>query len=88
MAQVVTLFSKNFLGGREKYYLHSSDLNLKNWSNLLFEANDPDADDDELRRYYSVKVGSVEEAERLVEALMKLPDVEASWVKPQEGPPK
>jgi hypothetical protein len=55
---------------------------------IVFRPNDPDAPDEQLKRYYSARLGSESEARQLVDDLKKLPTVEAVWIRPEEGPPE
>lgn len=54
---------------------------------FIFTANDPETTSPELQRYFSTTVTDDSVATQLVEELIALPEVEASWIKPSEGPP-
>lgn len=88
MVKVIALFSKDFLNRVDSDYINLSELDADLDSSLVFQANDPEASDDTLSRYYSIEVKTVSDAEKLVDTLLGLPEVEASWVKPNEGPPQ
>ena len=87
MVKIIVLFSQKLLSKAGGSNFTSSDIGLNTGPDLQFKANDPNVDDDTLRRYYSVEIENVSEAEKLVDTLLKVPGVEASWVKPKEGPP-
>lgn len=56
-------------------------------SGAVLSQNDPDSEDDELRRYYSVELQNEQEAQVLIDKLMKTDAVEAAFITPKGEPP-
>ncbi|MEM8748838.1 MAG: hypothetical protein AAGF28_00940 [Pseudomonadota bacterium] len=87
MTKVTVLFSSEFVRKHDKISFDSALFGSQFEPNIIFESNDPDTNDSELRRYYSAEVENPAKAQKLIDALLQLPDVEAAWVKPLDEPP-
>lgn len=84
---ITVLFTQDIVDRHQNGPFDLSDFAPDATQQTMFTPNDPEVNDDFLRRYYSAQVGEGENAETLVKFLLTLPVVEAAWVRPAEGPP-
>jgi hypothetical protein len=86
--KVITLFNVNFIQKNGTKYHINLEVYGEIMPSILFTQNDPMTEDSEMRRYYSADVENETDAKKLVNELLRLSGVEASWVKPTDAQPK
>lgn len=87
MKTVTLLVTEAFLRQQGKTDIPVREIGETAVKDVVFRANDPEAPDKELKRYYSARLQDATQARQLVEDLKKLPAVEAVWIRPEEEPP-
>lgn len=87
MVKVTALFSDEFVQQHDGGSIVLSDMGVLRPPGVVFEPNDPQASENELRRYYSAEVETEAEAQELLNSISGLPRVEASWIKPRDEEP-